>query len=87
MLRQPFRGGRDLLVRMLQSLPISSRVLGPPKGYYRSFDEYTQAVDDQFAKMWPLLAPESLILRMPTSVRAEQMEIFQPLVHESPGFG
>jgi hypothetical protein len=76
-----------LLARTLQFLPISSRVLGPPKGYYCSFDEYTRAVGDRLAKEWPVLPPESWSLKVPTSARSKEIEIFQPLKHESPGFG
>jgi hypothetical protein len=86
-LRHSFIADRDLLARTLHSLPISSRVLGPPKGYYCSFDEYTRAVGDQLAKEWPVLPAESLLLNAPSSARPEEIEIFRPLKHVSPGFG
>ena len=76
-----------MLARTLQFLPISSRVLGPPKGYYCSFDEYTRAAGDRLAKEWPVLPAESRNLKVPTSARSKEIEIFQPLKHESPGFG
>ena len=81
------RLGRDRLVRALEYLPISSRTLGPPKGFYGSFNEYRQTVHDALAEEWPVLAPESFELRPPSSVREEYLPIFQPLHHESPGFG
>jgi glycosyl transferase family 61 len=71
----------------LQSLPISSRMLGPPKAYYDSFKEYTGACRDELAKEWPVLPAETLMLHMPKSVVAGAIEIFRPLKHESPGFG
>jgi len=81
------RLGRDRLARALEYLPISSRTLGPPKGFYGSFLEYRQTVHDASAEEWPVLAPESLNLRPPSSIREEYLPIFRPLRHESPGFG
>ena len=80
------RDARDLLAKTLQSLPISSRVLGPPKGYYSSFDEYTRAASDQLARRWPVFPPESCLFKVPSSAGAKEIRIFQPLRHESPGF-
>jgi hypothetical protein len=81
------RMGRDRLVRTLEYLPISSRMLGPPKGFYASFNEYRQTADDASAEERPVLATESLMLRPPSLIREEYLPIFQPLRHESPGFG
>src|SRR6516164_9780083 len=81
------RLGRDRLARALEYLPISSRTLGPPKGFYGSFNEYRQTVHDTSAEEWPVLAPESLKLRPPILICEEYLPIFQPLLHESPGFG
>jgi hypothetical protein len=81
------RLGRDRLARALEYLPISSRTLGPPKGFYGSFNEYSQTVHDASAEEWLVLAPESFELRPPSSIREEYLPIFQPLRHESPGFG
>jgi hypothetical protein len=80
------RRGRDSLAGTLQSLPISSKILGPPKGYYNSFSEYTQATKDPAAKEWPILSPESFTLTAPSAVDTE-IPIFQPLRQESPSFG
>ena len=86
-LRRLYRQGRGLLARSLQSLPISSRMIGPPKGFYSSFGEYARAVDDRIAREWLVLRPETFALQAPVSGRPEEVQIYQPLKYESPGFG
>ena len=87
MLRRLYRQGRGLLTRRLQSLPISSRIIGPPKGFYSSFGEYARAVDDRIAREWPVLFPETFALKAPASASPEEVQIYQPLEYKSPGFG
>jgi len=79
--------GRDRLARVFQRLPLSARIIGPPKGYYGSFNAYTQAVHDGLADKWPVIAAESLNLRAPSTIDARYLPIFQPLRHESPELG
>src|SRR6516164_7624005 len=72
---------------MLQLLPISSRVSGPPKGYYSSFEEYVCATGDRLANEWLVLPKETRRMIVPSTASDRWKEIFQPLVHDSPGFG
>jgi glycosyl transferase family 61 len=81
------RRGRDLIAGTLQSLPISSRVLGPPKRFYRSFQEYARGSSDPLAREWQVLPPESQRLNLPVTVDPEAVQMFQPLNYQSPGFG
>ena len=79
--------GRDRLARVFQRLPISARILGPPKGYYGSFNAYAQAVRDGAAEKWPVIPAESLNLRAPPAIDLRYLPIFQPLDYQSPEFG
>jgi hypothetical protein len=86
MLRKFARQGRDIVAAALRSLPVSSRIAGPPKGSHSSFTDYTQTVRDPIAREWPILAPESVNLSPPVSLRSEALAMFRPLNHHSPGF-
>jgi len=81
------RGARNSAARALELLPISSRVLGPPKGFYSSFQEYVGATGDRLAKEWFVLPKETRQMNVPNTALDRWKEIFQPLVHLSPGFG
>ncbi len=86
MLRRFLRGIRDLLAATLQPLPISSRIAGPPKGFYRSFKEYETSVRDPVSREWPVLAPESVTLSPPKGLGPQELAMFRPLDHLCSGF-
>jgi FkbM family methyltransferase len=86
-LRRLYRQGRGLLAKGLQSLFISSRIIGPPKGFYSSFGEYARAVEDRTAREWLVLSPETFALKAPASAGPKEVQIYQPLKYKSPGFG
>jgi hypothetical protein len=86
-LKRLLRQARDRLADALRSLPVSSRIVGPPKGCYSSFEEYIDATGDRIAKSWPVVPNETRRLNVPGNASKEWEKIFQPVVHESPGFG
>ena len=81
------RESRDFVAGILQSLPISSRILGPPKGFYNSFEDYVCATADRHANKWPVLPEEKRRMNIPGTTPEKWKKIFQPLMHVSPGFG
>jgi hypothetical protein len=85
-LRRIAKQGRDILAETLRLLPISSRIVGPPKGFYGSFEQYTRKVREGSANEWRVLAPESRRLFPPGNLQPEETAMFQPLNHESSGF-
>ena len=86
MLRRFIRTGTDMVAASIQRLPVTSRIAGPPKGYYRSFAEYARSVPYAVANEWPVLAPESAVLAIPAGVSSEERTLFRPVDHRSPGF-
>ena len=86
MLKELTRKARDLVAAKLRHLPVSSRVAGPPKGSYESFEEYSRATRDPLAKEWPVLAAESQTLVPPATLASDELGMFQPVDYRSPGF-